>query len=122
MDSECEYWGGHNRKSDGRPVMWEGGKLVYVYRSRYQKERGKLPTGMVLRPLCEDPGCINLHHFEAITRVELLRRYDIHANHRLRKKNTCPKGHVYDGANAVQRTCSICRHAAKLRYRERQKQ
>jgi hypothetical protein len=101
--------------------MWEGGKLVYVHRSRYEKEYGKIQPGMVLHPTCQSTGCINPAHFEKITRVKLLQRYDIHENHRYRQKNTCPKGHVYDGVNAVQRTCSTCRREAKLRYREKQK-
>lgn len=117
---ECQSWGGHHRKSDGRPVVREGGKLVYVYRANYQKVHGALPRGKILHHRCENPRCINLDHLEVITQPEHLKRHDIHANHRLRKKNTCPKGHVYDGRNAVQRTCSICRHAAKLRYRQKQ--
>jgi hypothetical protein len=98
-------------------MMWEDGVLVYVYRSRYQKTHGKIPKGSILHHRCENPRCINVRHLELITQSEHLKRHDIHANHRLRKKDTCPAGHVYDGRNAVQRTCSICANASKRRRR-----
>lgn len=102
-------------------MMWEDGVLVYVYRSLYQKKHGKIPRRSILHHRCENPRCINIEHLELITQSRHIKLHDLHANHRLRKKNTCPKGHVYDGANSVQRTCSTCRRDAKLRYREKQR-
>lgn len=123
VKGDCWKWGGFLRKQDSRPIMY---KNRYAYRVMYEAARGAIPSGVVCHHLCENPWCVNPWHIEVITQSEHLQRYNIHANHRERRKTHCVHGHPFDETNTVhtatQRVCKTCRRLTKQRYRARQKE
>ena len=45
-----------------------------AHRYSYTRHRGPIPPGLVLDHLCQNPGCVNPHHLEAVTAGENQRR------------------------------------------------
>ncbi len=60
-DDDCWEWaGGHT--GTGRPVIWVDGKAEYVYRVQWILKNGPIPEGLVVRHICNNPGCVNPEH------------------------------------------------------------
>jgi HNH endonuclease len=114
--SRCILWPGACRKQDGRPVI--GNR--YVYRIVFEQLHGRLPTGMALHHLCDEPRCINPAHLIAVSQSDHMKLHGRGGDWGQRDKTHCPAGHPYDAANtycyAGERHCKACQRAAKRRY------
>jgi len=49
-------------KSVDRPIFTRGKKVFSIVRVMYEKEKGKIPKGMVIRHTCDRKDCINPSH------------------------------------------------------------
>ena len=129
MTSECVRWSGYHRKSDGRPITYDGPRQQYVYRLLWEEEHGPVPDGMVLHHTCENAWCVNITHLEPQSRGEhAIEHGNAAGDWGQAQKTHCPAGHEYSTENTythrrkdgrVERHCKICRCAAKKRYRDR---
>ena len=62
--SETECWDWCNCKDrEGRPKFALGGKSINASRVMYQIMVGPIPEGMLVCHHCDNPGCMNWHHF-----------------------------------------------------------
>lgn len=108
--AECWLWIGS--RSDGAYGQFRlpggvGSKLVQAHRYAYESLVGAIPDGLTLDHLCENKGCVNPAHLEAVSLAENIRRS------KGRKRDECPKGHVYTPATTAfstggSRICLIC--------------
>ena len=77
---ECWEWQGHRRKDRGKTVSnvgnygrmgLPGGKATqYVHVVSYEVHHGPVPPGLVVRHLCNNPGCVNPAHLGVGTSEE----------------------------------------------------
>ena len=58
---QCHVCISHHRHH-GYPHFKRGGKAKYVSRYVYEKHIGKIPKGLLVLHLCDNPGCINPAH------------------------------------------------------------
>ena len=54
----------HCSDKDGYVRMRYNGKQERLFRILYEKEKGKIPKGKVLRHLCNNSWCVNVDHLE----------------------------------------------------------
>ena len=54
----------HCSDKDGYVRMRYNGKQERLFRILYEKEKGKMPKGKVLRHLCNNSWCVNVDHLE----------------------------------------------------------
>jgi hypothetical protein len=112
--SECWLWTGIIRP-DGYVRVHTGSKRdrtarnVYLHRLVYE-----LLVGPITRRHCCNPA-----HLEPVTRKTNVLRSEAPSAHHARRTR-CANGHLFDGHDGRQRTCSICLAEAKRRYRLRQ--
>ena len=120
-NSGCWLWtggvnhGGYGQFSDGR------GKNGGAHRAAYEVFVGPIPEGLTLDHLCRVRCCVNPAHLEPVSMQENLRRGNSHLSASIRhsKKEHCPKGHPYLGANLYigtrgQRLCRRCHNDRTL--------
>jgi len=120
-DFPCIPWNTHPDASHADSAGYgrtRGKKYTMVHRAAYEEVHGPIPEGLVIDHLCRNRSCIQVHHLEAVTHAENIRR--IYAN-----KTHCARGHEYSGTNVYtapngQRYCRICNGQAQRRWRERQ--
>lgn len=76
--SECViYAASLIASAPGRPAyprIWNGTRMVRASRHFYERERGPIPKGHVLRHTCREPLCINSEHMEPVKRPEQVRQ------------------------------------------------
>lgn len=56
--------------SNGYPIVSRGGRRFKLSRVMYEKYKGKIPTGMVVRHKCDNPACINPDHLLIGTQLD----------------------------------------------------
>jgi hypothetical protein len=54
----------------GYPQFTRNGKKVRIYRHRFEKKNGPVPTGLLVRHTCDNRKCINTDHMLLGTRAE----------------------------------------------------
>lgn len=117
---DCWLWAGSfSANGHGKIGIWLDGKSVSfpAYRVVYENLVGKIPEGLELDHLCENPPCVNPEHLEAVThRENILRHY--------RNRKYCRNGHKLTSDNTkeivkrlniskanprgVSRVCCVC--------------
>lgn len=118
--NECWLWLGAVSKGYGNfSIKAEG---FQAHRVSFHLYKGSLVPGLQIDHLCRVKTCVNPDHLEQVSpRENTLRGTGITA--RLAKKETCPRGHLYelrkrkDGA----RICAQCQAAGEKAYRDRNK-
>jgi hypothetical protein len=58
----------HDR--DGYAQFHKSKNLYKAHRISYEWHKGKIPAGLTIDHLCENKGCVNPEHLEAVTREE----------------------------------------------------
>lgn len=80
---------------------------------------GPIPDGMHIDHLCNNRGCVNPAHLEAVTQTENNRRMVARGRHGHKKKTHCPQGHeytednIYWSRNHTARHCKTCTNNAQ---------
>lgn len=69
-----EMSGVHDR--DGYAQFHRYQKTSKAHRVSYEWHNGKIPVGLTIDHLCENKGCVNPEHLEAVTREENGRRHN----------------------------------------------
>lgn len=115
---ECWEWTG-GRNTNGYGVIASGGRRgvnINAHRVAYELAHGPIPDGLVIDHLCENRGCVNPRHLEAV-------QHDVNIVRATGKRTTCKRGHPLvlrrfqlHGEFRQQRHCPIC---AADRRRER---
>jgi len=117
-EDDCWLWIGGRKGGNtayGQFYVSPTQRHAYAHRVAYEALVGRIPRGLRLDHLCENPPCINPSHLEPVTNSENLRRGFISrfgvAHHNLRKTR-CPQGHEYTPENTYlnngRRTCKTC--------------
>ena len=65
----CWDWTGAKRPS-GHGLLWYGGRLQSAYKYFYERDIAILMDGFELHHKCNNPGCVNPKHLQAVTRSE----------------------------------------------------
>lgn len=60
-DNSCWNCTSH-AKSCGYPQISRNNKTITLHRFMYEKHKGPIPKGMLVRHSCDNPGCINPRH------------------------------------------------------------
>lgn len=85
--SECILWNGKKRK-DGRGYIHINKNMIDAHRYVYEKEKGKLDKGMMIKHTCKNKFCVKIEHLVIQTRItpikdRLLRRIIVPNNENL---------------------------------------
>lgn len=70
QENGCLKCVSHCLDTDGYVRMRYGGKQNRLFRILYEKERGKIPKGKLLRHLCNNAWCVNVEHLEIGTSMD----------------------------------------------------
>lgn len=73
--SGCWNWNGSNDR-DGYARFHKSKNLYKAHRISYEWHKGKIPAGLTIDHLCENKGCVNPEHLEAVTQEENGRRHN----------------------------------------------
>ena len=113
--SACWIWlGTTDDRGYGRfTVKNSPRKVMRAHRFSYEDLVRPLRTKEILHHTCANANCVNPDHLRPMMQGD-------HARSHLAgliRKETCAKGHPFDGHNGRQRTCSIClRSNARAHY------
>ena len=111
----CWLWFGSTNVHGYGEIRFNG-KLHRVHRIMYEIYKHKIPDNLCIDHLCRNRHCVNPEHLECVSLQENIKRGEAGINSR--SKVHCPKGHPYDMFdNRKIRCCSICREAARIKYR-----
>lgn len=108
----CWPWPGAKDTGGHGQVRDETGRLVMVHRVVYENQVGPVPGAILHHRETCPKSCANPGHLSPMTKADHSR---LHAT-----RETCAKGHPFDGRTKKQRTCSICRRASWRRWKSRQ--
>lgn len=61
LNTGCWLWSGGTDKY-GYGTQWIAGRVVYAHRLFYERHKGEIPAGLVLRHKCDTPACVNPAH------------------------------------------------------------
>lgn len=108
-DKGCHLWeGAKNRRGQGVIVRStiEGGGVILAHRLSFELANGPAPEDKDVSQVCGEMACVRPDHLDVLD-LPVGNRY---ANAR---KESCPKGHLYDAANTYwyrgSRSCRTCR-------------
>src|SRR3954466_6984063 len=116
---ECWIWDGAH-DSHGYSLIGSGQRL---HRIMYRLLRGAVPFNRILHHTCENTGCINPHHLDAMTQVEhsVIHKLTELATTSRKLKTHCKWGHPLSGNNLYlfrgRRHCKACRSAMHRKRR-----
>lgn len=126
-EGDCWMWQG-TKRSNGYGVTVYRGKQTTTHRVMFEIHHEiKLSSEMEVDHTCNNRGCINPMHLEAVNHTENMKRG-------LERRTTCKAGHPWNEENTYttevkrkqggvryQRYCRICRakHQADLRERNK---
>lgn len=96
-DGACWDWIGAFFSGKRRGQFKVDGKTLHAYRFAYELIKGKIPHGLTIDHLCNNPNCVNPDHLEAVTMEE--------NRARVPRKKLCPRGHERVVGT---RRCKIC--------------
>ena len=113
--TECFIEPGKPVRADGYIFVSYLGTSMGSYRAAYLREHGAIPDGLEIDHLCLNKACSEVTHFEAVTRLENMRRRAALITH-------CPRGHAYDEVNTYNRKPGsngrrVCRTCNRERMR-----
>lgn len=115
----CWIWtGARLPKGYGTISFREDGKTVtrYAHRIAYELAVGKIPDGMEIDHLCDNPSCVRPDHLACVTGYENNKRSNSISAVAMRR-TTCARGHEYTAENtqirklksgALARRCRAC--------------
>lgn len=112
VSDNCWNWTGA-RTQKGYGQIYISGKSRYAHIVSYNLHYGKVPDGLEIDHLCENPSCVNPGHLEAVSHSENIRRAAPRINYVNRLKTHCLNGHELTpenlrGGQAGRRQCKIC--------------
>jgi hypothetical protein len=95
-----------------------------AHRVAWIKAHGPIPTGLVVRHICDNPPCVNVDHLVLGTDADNI--HDMHERGRYRGgrksgvQTHCKRGHEYTPENTYtqdgHRSCVTCRHERHRRW------
>lgn len=126
-DGDCWVWQG-TKRSNGYGVTVYRGKQTTTHRAMFEIHHGvELNSEMEVDHTCNNRGCINPQHLEAVTHVENMKRG-------LDRRTSCRAGHPWNeentytaevkrkqGGTRYQRFCRECRAEHQAEFRKRNK-
>ena len=59
----CTDWNGA-KDQDGYPMFWYRGKTRRASRILWELVYGAIPVGLVVRHICDNPACLQIHHLQ----------------------------------------------------------
>jgi len=68
-NDECWPWIGA-QSVDGYGVITAHGKVKHAHRAAYERAHGRIPDGLVIRHMCNNPLCCNPKHLQRGTRKD----------------------------------------------------
>lgn len=120
---ECWLWNG-TIQSGGYGSFSVRDVSVLAHRLSYESAHGQIPEGKTLDHLCRTRRCVRPRHLEPVTDKENILRGNCPPAINARK-NACPSGHEYSGANLIirngERFCRACADKYNAERRERRR-
>lgn len=120
---ECWLWTGFVNPNGYGQFAESRRKPRYAHRTAWELTNGAIPKHLQIDHLCKNRRCVRPAHMELVSSAENTRRAPASMSSINRAKETCPKGHSYDGTRTrhgrVERVCTQCRrdHAAARKRR-----
>lgn len=124
----CWQWDRPSHPKGYGKIHYQG-KSWLAHRAVYTELVGPIPENLEIDHLCENKGCVNPEHLEAVPRIVNLMRSDRGFTSNARKTH-CPKGHEYapenthsyyqEGKKTWARFCRTCRAQWAQDNRDRQ--
>lgn len=131
--SDCEIFPGY-RNMERRGYGQTGTPYMgtrHAHRVAWMREHGPVPVGLEIDHTCNNPGCVNLDHLEAVTHQENVAREIQRGRQYNQAKTHCKHGHeftpentrVYERPNrsTPMRQCVTCKVAYDKARRARKK-
>jgi hypothetical protein len=107
-ENGCWQWTGKLMKIGYAEISWNG-RRFYAHQVSYLLHKGDIPEGLEIDHLCENKGCVNPDHLEAVPHWVNSVRGNFKKRH-----SHCKNGHPLSGDNVgIQNTtrtryCRIC--------------
>lgn len=122
-DDECWQWTA-STNGIGYGKIHRAGKYLSAHRVVYELVNGPIHEGLEIDHLCNNRGCVNPAHLEAVPHVVNVLRSDSPAS-RNALKTRCPHGHEYTEQNTLidggGRKCRECVRQRQQGYDQRRR-